>query len=103
MTNSKKDLVIHHLKPFRNIFVESCEELNLPIHKKIKDYGLENYRQLKDLIHSKHTLDTGIALQRKVHQKFHSIYGVMDTNIEQFNDFVEKHYGKKFPIYSVRK
>lgn len=99
LTNSKKDLVVHHLKSFRTIFLESCEELNLPVHKKIKDYELGKYKQLKDLIHSKHTLEEGVVLQRKVHQKFHAIYGVFDNTEEQFKEFIQNHYPKKLNDY----
>ena len=94
LTGSKNDCVVHHLVPFKTIVEESCQELGLPLYRKLKDYDIEDYKKLENLILAKHTLDIGILLQRKVHKKFHSIYGLRNTNIEQFNDFVNKYYYK---------
>lgn len=95
LTGAKYDCVVHHLKPFKQIVEESCKELNLPLHRKLKDYSSEDYRNLETLIIKKHTIDIGILLQRKVHAKFHSIYGVRNNTIEQFNDFIKEHYPHK--------
>lgn len=95
LTGAKYDCVIHHLKPFREIIDECCEELNLPLYRKMKDYTREQYKKLENLVLEKHTVDIGILLQRKVHAKFHSIYGVKNNTIEQFNEFIENHYPKK--------
>lgn len=95
LTDAKYDCVVHHLKPFKQIVEESCKELNLPLNRKLKDYSSEDYIKLENLIIKKHTLDIGILLQRKVHSKFHSIYGVKNTTVEQFNEFIEKYYPNK--------
>ena len=92
LTGAKYDCVVHHLKPFRQIIDECCKELNLPLHRKLKDYSMEDYKNLENLILKKHTIDIGILLQRKVHRKFHSIYGLKNTTIEQFNEFIKNHY-----------
>ena len=63
-----------------------------------KDYTREQYKKLENLVLEKHTVDIGILLQRKVHAKFHSIYGVKNNTIEQFNEFIENHYPKKNKI-----
>lgn len=92
LTGAKYDCVVHHLKPFRQIIDESCKELNLPLYRKLKDYSPEDYKKLESLILKKHTLDVGILLQRKVHKKFHSLYGIRNNTIEQFEEFIKNYY-----------
>ncbi len=98
LTNSRRDLVVHHLKPFKKIVEECCHELNLPLHRKFKDYTVEEHKSIKLLVLKKHTEDIGIVLQRKVHSKFHRIYGVKNNTIEQFNEFIKKYYPNQNPI-----
>ncbi len=96
LTNSKRDCVIHHLRGFNTIIKESCEELQIPLYNKIKDYKAEDWNDLKEKVLSKHTVSNGVLLQRKVHNKFHSLYGKGNNTKEQFNDFIDKYYpGKK--------
>lgn len=95
LTNTRKDCVVHHLYPFRTIVDDCCKELNIPLHRNIGDYDLQQYNKLKDLVISKHTLEIGIVLQRKVHAKFHSIYGLKNNTVEQFNEFIKKYYPKQ--------
>ena len=89
LTGSKKDCVVHHIIPFMKIVKDSCKELNIPLYKKIGDYEPEIFKKLEKLILKKHTLDIGVLLQRKIHYKFHSIYGKEDNNLEQFLNFCE--------------
>jgi hypothetical protein len=98
LTNSKRDCVVHHLYPFKNIVEDCCKELNIPLHRTFGEYTIEQYNNLKNLVISKHTLDIGILLQRKVHIKFHSIYGVSNTTITQLNEFIENYYPHKNKI-----
>ena len=58
----------------------------------LKDYSPEDYKKLESLILKKHTLDVGILLQRKVHKKFHSLYGIRNNTIEQFEEFIKNYY-----------
>ena len=76
------------------IVKNSCKELNIPLYRKLKDYDIEKFKELEALVLKKHTLDIGILLQRKVHSKFHSIYGKTNNTVEQFNEFVKGYYPK---------
>lgn len=96
LTKTKKDCVVHHLIPFMQIVKSSCEELGLELHKKIKDYTPNELKKLEQLVLQKHTLDIGVLLQRKVHTKFHTIYGKVGNTKEQFEEFAKKYYPKKF-------
>lgn len=94
LTGAKYDCVVHHLVPFVEIVKNSCKELNIPLYRKLKDYDIEKFKELETLVLKKHTLDVGILLQRKVHSKFHSIYGKTNNTVEQFNEFVKGYYPK---------
>lgn len=98
LTNATRDCVVHHLYPFKNIVEDCCKELNIPLHRTFGDYTVEQYNNLKNLVIAKHTLDIGILLQRKVHIKFHAIYGVSNTTIDQLNEFIENYYPHKNKI-----
>lgn len=98
ITKSKSDFVIHHIKSFNVIIKEACEELNLPLYSKIKDYSKESFSKLENLVLQKHSVDNGIVIQRKIHNRFHSIYGKGNNTKEQFNDFLAKYYPKINPI-----
>lgn len=92
LTNAKQDCVVHHLIPF-NIIVKNClQELGLPLHRKIKDYSIEEMEKIEKLVLSKHTMGMGVLIQRKVHSKFHSLYGIANTTLNDFNEFIEKYY-----------
>lgn len=95
LTNSKKDLVVHHITSFMNIIYDSCKELNLPLYRKINDYSKQDFELLSKKVLEKHQLDTGIVLQRKVHSKFHTLYGKPNNTLEQFNEFIKKYYPQK--------
>lgn len=95
LTDVKKDCVIHHLKSFNTILNESLDELNLCLHRKLKDYSKDDFEKLENLVISKHKVEIGILLQRKVHNQFHSLYGKGDNTLEQFIDFTKKYYPHK--------
>lgn len=87
ITDRHDQLEVHHLKSFMTIVKETCDELNLPLLRKIKDYKESEFEQILNLFLSKHTLDVGVTLNIKVHEKFHSIYGKNDNTLEQFKEF----------------
>lgn len=95
LTDSKKDCVIHHIKSFNTILKESLNELNLCLHRKIKDYSTDDFKNLENLVIFKHTVENGVLLQRKVHNKFHSLYGKGNNTLEQFIDFINKYYPQR--------
>lgn len=97
LTGAKYDCVVHHLTPFMDIVRNCCKELNIPLYRKLKDYDIEKFKELESLILRKHTPEIGILLQRKVHNKFHSIYGKKNNTLEQFNEFVKGYYPNIIP------
>lgn len=92
LTGSKTDWVIHHLVSFADILHKSLDELGLPLHPKLKDYSDTELEQLKERVFSYHTVEIGVVLQRKVHNKFHALYGKGNNTIDQFNEFIQRFY-----------
>lgn len=92
LTKSSTDCDVHHLISLSSIVKQCCSELSLPILSDINQYDSKDLEKLKNLVIEKHTSNIGIVLQRKVHNKFHSIYGKKDITIEKFNDFIKKYY-----------
>lgn len=95
LTGSKKDLVIHHIKSFNTIVSECCKKLKLPLHNKINEYTKNDFDILTNLVLSSHKTEYGVVLQRKVHNKFHSLYGKGNNTLEQLNDFIQRYYPEK--------
>lgn len=88
LTNSNKDLVIHHLKSFNTIVKESSEITGIPVLRKVSDYeNINDFYTLRDEVINSHSIILGITLNREVHNLFHSIYGKGNNTIEQFNEF----------------
>ena len=92
LTKSNKDCEVHHLISLDIIVKQCCNELSLPILSDINKYNTDDLDRIKNLVIEKHTANIGIVLQRKVHSKFHALYGKKDNTIEQFNDFIKKYY-----------
>lgn len=98
LTDTKNDIVIHHLKSFSDIVKESCSELNLTLEHNIKDYSTSDFENLAKLVLQKHNVSDGIPLTREVHNHFHSIYGKGGNTKEQFLKFVKEFYLSKYDI-----
>lgn len=96
LTNSKKDLIVHHITSFSNILDDCFKELGYSKKKKISDYTPEELTLIEEKLLEKHTIENGIVLQRKVHNKFHSIYGLGNNTQEQLVEFINTYYKKQF-------
>lgn len=101
LTDTKGGCVVHHIKSFNTLVKETFNELNLPICRKLKDYTNKQWLDINDLFMKKHTMESGILLQRKVHNKFHSLYGKGNNTYKQFYEFVEKYYPHKLSQFKT--
>ena len=101
LTDTKGDCVVHHIKSFNTLIKETFDELNLQIYRKLKDYTNQQWSDINNLFMKKHTMESGILLQRKVHNKFHSLYGKGNNTYKQFYEFVEKYYPHKLSQFKT--
>lgn len=91
ISDSCENLVIHHIIPFKHIFLECMNELNMDIMTKIGDYSEEEICLIKDLFIEKHyEYGLGVVITYDIHKEFHSIYGVgvhNDYGLGEWNQF----------------
>jgi hypothetical protein len=86
---------IHHLYNFQNIIQETFLELDIEIKDNIGEYSMYEFITEKCLeIHYRYPF--GVCLQQKVHRLFHEIYGFINNNPEQFEEFKEKYNKGEF-------
>lgn len=88
ITDSKKDLIVHHLKSFNTILNEASLNTGIPVLRKLSDYhNIEDFYILQKELIKLHTIECGITLTREIHNKFHSLYGKGNNTPEQFEEF----------------
>ena len=85
--SSKRAECVHHVYSFSKILNETIKEFNLEIKDKISNYTneeLEIFKLRFFEVHNRYPL--GAPLTKKIHNKYHSIYG-NDNTPEQFEEF----------------
>lgn len=87
ITNSSRNLEIHHLHSFNRIFLEMMEKYKFPVFRDISEYSKEELAFIEVCFLKLHdSFGLGVVLNSKVHDEFHSIYGFENTP-EQFENF----------------
>lgn len=95
ISGSKRDLEVHHAYNFPRILKETLEIVGLPIYNEVGKYSDKELKLIENVcleLHYKYGL--GICLSKKIHKKFHSIYGKSNNTIEQIDEF-KKEYLKQ--------
>lgn len=96
--------VIHHLYSFNKIVKETFEYTQIPVKININEYSEEELRKLSDIclkIHYQYPL--GVCLKSKLHDLFHSLYGILDNTPEQFEEFKQKYLSGEFDLKEASK
>lgn len=96
ISESNKNIVIHHLYNFSEILKETVGELNLPIYQEINKYTELELKLIEDKcleLHYKYGL--GICLYKDIHDEFHRIYGKENNTKEQYEEFKLNKLNKK--------
>jgi len=97
ITNKKKDSLIHHLYPFYEILQKVLQDTGLPLYNQINNYSEKELYllELKCLeLHYKYGL--GVCINKKIHDEFHSIYGLKNFTPEDFHEFYKIKTNKEF-------
>lgn len=81
------DIVVHHLRNFREIVNEALKNTNLILYNYINEYSQEEREQLEQEVLKLHKLETGVVISRQYHDEFHQIYGKKNNTIEQYEAF----------------
>lgn len=91
-----KDCDVHHLLSLRTIFDTVCAEMNidLDINSSINQYpSIDMVYEIRDKVINLHDDNTGVLMSKKLHYKYHSIYGHRDHTPEQFDSFLKEQFG----------
>lgn len=97
LTNSAKNIVIHHLYSFNKIFDEIFEQINLPIYLHTIDYCEDDLILIENKcleLHYKYGL--GICITKNIHKLYHKIYGRKNNTPLQFELFNKRYYNGDF-------
>jgi len=91
--------IIHHLYPFSKIVDETFSELNFDIRENTGDYSDDELISIKEKLNEIHyRYPLGVALTRKIHDDFHSVYGKEGFTVEDFHEFAKNYYDKTVTV-----
>lgn len=92
-----KDLEVHHLRSFSDIFQETMITLDLPIREQLSEYTIEELKSIEDKCLELHYVyGLGVPLRRDIHMLFHHEYGYNSTTEEDFREFEQKYNSGEF-------
>lgn len=91
LTGSKMD-IIHHLYNFNKITDEAHLMSNIIKKSEILEYTEQELIILKDNIINLHKkYGNGVCLNEDIHKLFHKLYGSIENNENQFNEFKQRY------------
>lgn len=84
---------VHHKISFSLLYKKVFQDINLPIYDDIKKYTTDQLKLVdKKFIEYHINNNILVVLHKNIHRKFHKIYGYKNNTIEQFDEFVNKHF-----------
>lgn len=86
------NVVVHHLTSFRKIVDMACEKAGTTFKPTVNQYTPEEYQAVLDYFDELHSMDSGVAIDRKIHKEYHSTYGIRNNTPEQFDEFLKDRY-----------
>lgn len=96
LTNSRSNIVVHHIYSFNLLFKETCEALNFPIYEDFSaytqtelDYFVESFLCLQE------SYGEYVCITESIHKLFHKLYGYGYNTREQWDDFVNLYNANK--------
>lgn len=88
ISNSQKNLEIHHIVSFNTLLKMVFEQTNIQIKENLIDYTEEELNILeRKLLQLHYYYGFGVPIRKDLHKKFHSIYGYGDNTKTQLQDF----------------
>lgn len=87
--------VVHHLTTLRTIYNDVSKEYDSDVimNSHIRDFDDYNvFDKIKSEVLKRHDNETGILISRKIHSKYHKIYGKTNNTPEQFDEFLRNEY-----------
>lgn len=92
ISESKDNLIVHHVKNYSDILDETLYDLGLTIKSSISDYSKEELLSIENLLIEKHyEYGLGIVMTKEIHSLFHKTYGFKNNNLNQILEFKENY------------
>lgn len=93
LTGVSSNIVVHHIRGFNLLFIETIENLNFPMYDDISQYNQTQLDEFfEEFIDVQESYKSYICINEDVHRLFHKEYGYGNNTEEQWNEFVNKHY-----------
>lgn len=92
---TKRNLQVHHPKPFTLIRDEAIEKLGFVVKPEVGDYTEEELKRITDEVLREHEKIPGVPLEKEVHKLFHRIYGY-ETTFKDLYEFRERYLSREF-------
>lgn len=93
LTGIRTNIVVHHIRGFNLLFIETIENLNFPIYDDISQYSQDQLDEfLNEFMEIQESYKSYICINEDIHKSFHKEYGYGSNTEEQWNEFVNKYY-----------
>lgn len=96
VTGSRSNIIVHHIRSFNILMLETIEQLNFPLYEDLDDYTRE---QLDIFVNTFLSIQEYygeyICITENVHTKFHTLYGYGNNTKEQWEEFLKNNYNMK--------
>jgi hypothetical protein len=88
ITQSNKNLEVHHLHNFKDIVAETLDNLCLKVLPKVTNYAKEELeRIIVECLRLHYEYGFGVVLSAEIHREFHNKYGKLNNTKEQYFEF----------------
>lgn len=95
LTGVKTNIIVHHIRGFNLLFLETIDNLNFPIYDDISSYNQNQLDEfLNEFLEVQESYKSYICINEDVHRAFHKEYGYGNNTEEQWNEFINKYYKK---------
>jgi len=95
LTGIRTNIVVHHIRSFNLLFLETIKALNFPIYDDISNYNQEQLDEFLNMfLEIQENYNSYICINEDIHKRFHKEYGYGDNTEEQWDEFINKYYKK---------
>ena len=92
------ELQVHHSIPFYKLRDKVLKEMNLPLENQVGKYQQQELKAIETKYLEYLTKVEGFPMTKDLHKLFHSIYGKMNNNKTQIEEFKSRYLAGEFNI-----
>lgn len=91
-------LQVHHSIPFYKLRDKVLKEIKLPLKNKVGEYSQQEIESIETMYIEYLSEVEGYPMTKDIHKMFHSIYGIMNHNKDQIEEFKSRYLAGEFNI-----